>query len=511
MDSAELIDLLRNKAVLLLRREGEVFQLRQERSRIELWLKVFHELSLDLRARKPAGLLNDWALAMVGNMSFQIAAAYECDPALERLKLVASQSHVPLRAELPLDQTAQARLLEQRGGRYEAPAQGALQDVARALELELFFWQTVRSRKGNLLFLCGFAAGTGKVYSLNDYDFSYFVLSTKHVAALLENIALIEELDRERSELSVSNAQLDQSLRNLREAQNKALNSSRALAEVSRRAGMADIATGVLHNVGNVLNSVNISAEVAAERLHAMKISGVARVADLLAEDAATVPSPEAARDRAAKVGQYLRELGAHLTAEAREIAAELRSLQQNIDHIKSIVSKQQAYARAAAGVTEPCNAAQLLDDALGLTQGSLAEPDIQVVRDYAVVPTLLLERHKVLQILVNLVSNAKNALAESDAPEKVLTLFIAPLLHDKIRLGVQDTGVGIDPEHMPKLFTHGFTTRKDGHGFGLHTSAIAAREMGGSLTASSQGRGRGATFVLELPARFADAPEEGP
>ena len=52
----------------------------------------------------------------------------------------------------------------------------------------------------------------------------------------------------------------------------------------------------------------------------------------------------------------------------------------------------------------------------------------------------------------------------------------------------------------LGRIFTLGFTTRKDGHGFGLHSAALAAAEMGGSLVAESDGLGQGATFTLELP-----------
>jgi two-component system NtrC family sensor kinase len=59
---------------------------------------------------------------------------------------------------------------------------------------------------------------------------------------------------------------------------------------------------------------------------------------------------------------------------------------------------------------------------------------------------------------------------------------------------------VGIAPENLTRIFSHGFTTRTDGHGFGLHSAALAAQQMGGRLTAQSDGPGRGATFTLELP-----------
>jgi two-component system, LuxR family, sensor kinase FixL len=69
-----------------------------------------------------------------------------------------------------------------------------------------------------------------------------------------------------------------------------------------------------------------------------------------------------------------------------------------------------------------------------------------------------------------------------------------------RLRITVADNGVGVAPESFSRLFTQGFTTKKEGHGFGLHSSALAAEEMGGTLTCVSEGPGRGAAFTLELP-----------
>jgi signal transduction histidine kinase len=120
-------------------------------------------------------------------------------------------------------------------------------------------------------------------------------------------------------------------------------------------------------------------------------------------------------------------------------------------------------------------------------------------------VPPITVDKHKVLQILVNLVRNAKYACDESGRSDKLLTLRIegAP---GGVRICVIDNGVGIPAENMSRLFTHGFTTRVDGHGFGLHSGALAAQELGGSLRVMSDGPGLGATFVLELPCGAAEA-----
>jgi len=121
-------------------------------------------------------------------------------------------------------------------------------------------------------------------------------------------------------------------------------------------------------------------------------------------------------------------------------------------------------------------------------------------VRDYQAVPPVFAERGKVLQILINLIRNAKYALDEGRSAGKVITLRIQAGLAGTVRFVVEDNGVGIPPENLARIFGHGFTTRAHGHGFGLHSSALAAKDMGGALTVYSDGPGLGAAFILELP-----------
>ena len=109
------------------------------------------------------------------------------------------------------------------------------------------------------------------------------------------------------------------------------------------------------------------------------------------------------------------------------------------------------------------------------------------------------LEKHKILQILVNLLRNAKHACQESDRADKRLTVRVING-DGRVRISVIDNGIGIPPENLIRIFSHGFTTKKDGHGFGLHSGALAAKEMDGSLTVHSDGPGQGSTFTLELP-----------
>jgi len=176
----------------------------------------------------------------------------------------------------------------------------------------------------------------------------------------------------------------------------------------------------------------------------------------------------------------------------------ELASLRDNLEHIKDTVAMQQSYAKLC-GVTETVAVVDLVEDSLRLNAGAFVRHGVTLQREFGEVPPITVDKHKVLQILVNLVRNAKYACDESGKSDKLITLRVekAPA---GVRICVIDNGVGIPAENMSRLFTHGFTTRADGHGFGLHSGALAAQELGGSLRVSSEGPGRGAMFILELP-----------
>lgn len=270
------------------------------------------------------------------------------------------------------------------------------------------------------------------------------------------------------------------------------------LLDVSRKAGMAEVATGVLHNVGNVLNSVNVSATVVGERIGKLKVAGLAKAVALLHEHA---PDPDGyLRDdpQGKLLPDYLLQLAEHLRIEQEASVKELGFLRANIDHIKDIVAMQQSIA-SASGVKELLDFKELLKDSLRLHQSSFERHGVAVSPDLEEVPRVVLDRHKVLQILVNLLSNARQACDDSGRKDKCLWLRLTSDA-GKIRLTVTDNGIGIPAENLTRIFNHGFTTRKDGHGFGLHSSALAAKELGGALLVQSDGPGLGATFILELP-----------
>ena len=270
------------------------------------------------------------------------------------------------------------------------------------------------------------------------------------------------------------------------------------LREASRHAGMAEVATSVLHNVGNVLTSVNVSASLVTDNLRRSKAAGLGQVVSLLQEHQPDLGHFIGHDERGRQLPAYLDALAKHLLADQSTALLELDSLRKNIDHIKEIVSMQQSYAKLA-GVTETVEVAQLVEESLRINAGGLARHAIRLECAFAPVPQITVDKHKVLQIMVNLLRNAKHACQNSVAAERRITVQITPG-EGMVYITVSDNGVGISPENLTRIFSHGFTTKQDGHGFGLHSGALGAREMGGALRAASQGPGQGATFTLELP-----------
>lgn len=285
----------------------------------------------------------------------------------------------------------------------------------------------------------------------------------------------------------------------IKEAEAKLESIHKQLIETSREAGMAEVATSVLHNVGNVLNSVNVSANLLTDSLAKSKASNLAKAVALLREHQADLGAFLTADPRGKQLPGYLEQLSARLGTEQDAMLKELQELNQNVGHIKEIVAMQQSYARIS-GVAERVMVSDLVEDGLRMNSGALVRHSVRIIREYDPnLPEITVDKHKVLQILINLIRNAKYACDDSGRTDKTITMRVASG-EGRVRISVIDNGIGVPPENLTRIFNHGFTTRKNGHGFGLHSGSLTAKELGGSLSVQSGGAGQGACFTLELP-----------
>jgi signal transduction histidine kinase len=311
--------------------------------------------------------------------------------------------------------------------------------------------------------------------------------------------AEIEERKVVQSELEEKRTILEKEIEERKRMQTEVYRVQGQLIGASRLAGMAEVATSILHNVGNVLNSANIFTDLIADRVRSSKARSVSRLADLLAEQNGKLEEFMASDDRGKRIPGYLALLGKHLSEEQTHLLGQVESLKESISHVKEVVARQQDYAKVA-GILETVAAADVVNDALLMLRQATERRHVEIIADYEPAPPINVDRHKVLQILFNLLENALQACHENDRRDKQIRVRIRRLGEQRISISVLDNGIGIPPENFKRIFAQGFSTRRGGHGFGLHSSILMAQDMGGSLVAQSDGAGAGAVFILELP-----------
>ena len=273
------------------------------------------------------------------------------------------------------------------------------------------------------------------------------------------------------------------------------------LVDTAREAGMAEIATDVLHNVGNVLNSVNVSVTMLSQTLRESRVSYLGNIAQIFSENRDNLGEFLTNDEKGKRIPDFLTALAQQTNEEQTTNLEEIETVIDCVEHIKEIVRMQQSYAKVAA-VLERCSPNDLMDDALRFADIQPERRDIKLIREYEEIPQIEVSKSKLLQALVNLIRNAKDALDENIDSDRTITLRTIQRDEDWIRFEVEDSGIGIKESHLTKIFNHGFTTKKAGHGFGLHGSSLAIKEMGGELEVSSAGTGKGATFSIDVPVR---------
>jgi len=277
------------------------------------------------------------------------------------------------------------------------------------------------------------------------------------------------------------------------------------LLETAREVGMAEVATGVLHNVGNVLNSVSVTAESIQKRIRNSKISYISDVVNLLEEHSDNLGTFMTNEERGKKIPAFLANLSKELVDEQQRCLEALEALTKHVQHVADIIQLQQSHSKSK-GLIEPVSIAELVEDTIQIYADALTRNKVEVIREIADLPTLLLDRHKVLQILTNLISNAIHALSKSSQDDKILKICVKEQKNEFLRIDICDNGIGIPKDNLTRIFEHGFTTKKTGHGFGLHSIALSVNELNGSIKVHSDGPGKGAIFTVELPYKTQEA-----
>ncbi|MCP3917475.1 MAG: HAMP domain-containing protein [bacterium] len=317
---------------------------------------------------------------------------------------------------------------------------------------------------------------------------------THHTVEIGQNEDFRAKLDLDRQdEVGTLSREFDNMMEKLELAR-------QAIVDTARTAGMSEIATGILHNVGNVLNSVNISASIVAQQVDSMSLEDLAKVSKVLEDKGEDLPRFIADDPKGRHLQPLISALTTQLGDERETILGEVTSLTEGIEHICELIKSQQSFA-VKSELIEPVILSEKIDEALSITDKAIThDTGLEVVRSYCALPELMIEKHKLLEILVNLIQNARQAMSGAGIEQRQLELVLATENDDRFRIEVRDNGPGISEENLVKVFNLGFTTKASGHGYGLHTAANAATEMGGTLSVHSDGPGHGARFVLDLP-----------
>jgi len=274
---------------------------------------------------------------------------------------------------------------------------------------------------------------------------------------------------------------------------------NKELVEVSRSAGMAEVATSVLHNVGNILNSVNVTSTLIDKTLGESKLVKLQELSEMMREHENDMSSFLSEDQRGKYIPGYLIKTIDILSREREKMIEMVHSLCNNVDYIKEVIRKQQSFSKIR-GCEVSVSIREMIDDAIQMNKRSLELYDIEVIQQFGNVDYINIDRQSVLQIVVNLIKNSADALAESQVKNKRIVIHCDKTEEENLKIKIEDNGVGIMSENLTAIFRHGFTTKEKGHGFGLHGSALIAKEMGGSLNAYSDGPEQGATFELILP-----------
>ena len=290
------------------------------------------------------------------------------------------------------------------------------------------------------------------------------------------------------------------------EAENENRKLQAELLDASRQAGMAEVATGVLHNVGNILNSVNVSANVIQSIFSNTGLNSLEKLNGLLSQHESSFESFVTQDKRGGKIPDFINKVTSALRYERNRVDGEFNELLMNVEHINEIINVQQSVAKMG-GVKQEIDARELVHSALSVNKPAMEKSHIRFESQIDdSVPAFVSDKHRVLQILINLIKNAKDALEEHNVEDPQIDVRVTTE-NDRVVFSVSDNGIGIANENLDQIFRHGFTTKANGHGFGLHSCANAATELGGNLSVSSEGLGKGAQFKLQIPIEILESP----
>ncbi|MCP4682272.1 MAG: GHKL domain-containing protein [Desulfobacterales bacterium] len=318
-----------------------------------------------------------------------------------------------------------------------------------------------------------------------------------------EFMGLSDSFNTMTAKLKDSYQQLDEYSKSLEQKvmeRTRALKNAQAnLLQQAHEVGMAEMAVGILHNIGNAITPAKVGTATLVKRLTLSPMRNNLNVAMDQIYTAMEKPPfiQDEEKDRLLSVIKLLPE---SIKEEYDTIIDEIQQIRNKHEHIEEVISLQMRYARFSTDF-EDVDINRLTEDALKIIDESIRKRSVQIIRDFSDIPVVRIEQSKFIQIIVNLIKNAYEAMEtmESDDRQIIVTTFFEKGPPDHVVLSIKDKGIGFSPQDKEKLFKFGYTTKDKGTGFGLHSCANYLIAHKGSIEAMSRGRGLGAEFIVRL------------
>jgi len=273
--------------------------------------------------------------------------------------------------------------------------------------------------------------------------------------------------------------------------------SYKKLVEQAHKEGMADIAAGILHNIGNAFSSVNSSVQIMRDLVNKSPVNDLKKANELLEKNIEDIEDFISNNVKGKKLMHFYLKLGLSIKEFRNQMLYHINRLDEKIYSIDDMITAQQSYA-GVESIPEKFDLANVLEDVLKVNSEFLDKSNIKVVKKYLDMPQAVIHKGKLFHILTNIIKNAREAMSETKQDSRRLVITLSE--DDKGKyIRIADSGCGIPESIIERIFTYGFTTKKEGQGFGLYSCENYMAEMGGEIWAESEGPGMGAEFILHF------------
>jgi C4-dicarboxylate-specific signal transduction histidine kinase len=357
------------------------------------------------------------------------------------------------------------------------------------------------------------------IQSINTGKVFYFITkpwNENDIKQILDGAIKIFQLDKKNRSLISQLREKQETLTDLNETLESRIakrtkeleDAQQQLLYTAHLAGMSQVATNVIHNVGNILNTVNVSVETLLNKLKNSEYENLIKCIDMINEHIDDLSTYLIKDSKGSLLPEYIRNVSQVLQNQKEDFKSEMLFIHKNVQTINRIIAAQQSLT-GHSGDEQSIGVQEIIEDTLKICSDDIIKNNIIIKRDYHDLTSVCINKIKLLQILINLLCNARDALIESSVKEKIISISLSTLGDNKFCIKISDNGIGITSENLKNIFTFGFTTKNMGHGFGLHSCLNSVLEMKGELKAESEGLNKGACFVLELPMNLNMATEE--